>query len=165
MKDIEKIKCSKCGFLNVKGSSKCAKCGNVIKNYVSCPKCAKKNKVNAKICVNCGYKFRQKKKSLLINLVISLLIVAFLFLLLTLEFTNVVSNITKGFKFISVILIFILLYTSINYGKKEITNYTAEEELIDDNKKVKKMKTFSNIMIVIGAIIVFVFLVYYCFYA
>lgn len=46
---------------------------------------------------------------------------------------------------------------------KQVVNYSAEEEMQDNNDAIVKMKKISNIAIVIGGILVLGFLIYYYF--
>ncbi len=166
MKDIKKIKCSKCGFSNVLGTKKCVKCNSRLElPTISCPKCAKINKNTVEKCVNCGYKFHGKKRGMLANLIISLIIVGILVVLTILEHNGVVSSITKGLKVLSLLFVVYIVYSSLSYGSKEITNYEGvEKELIKDNKKISKMKKISNIAVVLGGFIVLAIVIYFYFF-
>lgn len=166
MKDIKKIKCSKCGFSNVLGTKKCVKCKTKLEIPTkSCPKCAKINKKDVNKCVSCGYKFNGRKRGMLANLIISLVIVGILIFLVVLEHNGVVSSITKGLKVLSLLFVVYIVYSSLSYGSKEIANYeSAEKDLIKENKKFSKMKKISNIAVVIGALIVFAILIYFYFF-
>ncbi len=161
---IEKIKCPKCGFENVKGTRKCIKCKAEIRLTKSCPKCAKRNKLDAIKCVNCGYNFNKKSnlKNLIFNLIISLILIVILSLLVYFEHKGVVNNISNIFKIVAVLFIFLLLYRTVNYGSKDINKFSAEEEILDDSKFVL-LRKISNIAIVIGTIGVTAFLIYYYF--
>lgn len=166
MKDIKKIKCSKCGFSNVLGTKRCVKCNARLEMpTISCPKCAKINEKSVSKCVSCGYKFNGKKRGMLANLIISLVIVGVLITLVVLEHNGMVSNITKGLKVLSLLFIVYIVYSSLSYGSKEIASYeSVEKDLIKDNKKISKMKRISNIAVVIGAFIVLAILIYFYFF-
>lgn len=160
-KELEKIKCSKCGFENVKGTNVCAKCKAPLVATKSCPKCAKKNKLDATRCVKCGYKFG-KRKSIWFNLIVSILLVLVLSFMAYYEYRGAINNINSIFKILAVIFIFALLYGTINYGKGEIIKFSAEQEMMD-NEKFDLLRKISNIAIVIGTILVVGFLIYYYF--
>lgn len=161
----EKTKCPKCGFLNLKGSKKCGKCGSVLVTETkSCPRCARKNKSDVKKCVHCGYHFKSNRKMVLQNFIVSLFIVFFLGILLTLEFTGIVRHIDRGFKVVAALLILVILYTTIHYGSKEIVQYGDKPDLHLEKEKFSKMKRISNIAIIVGGILVGILLIYfYCF--
>ena len=94
MKDLEKVKCSKCGFENIKGTVKCVKCHAFLSETKSCPKCAKRNNIDAVKCSKCGYRFNKSKTiSLLFNLIISILLVIVLSLMIYFKHKGMVSNI------------------------------------------------------------------------
>ena len=164
-KDIEKVKCGNCGFLNIKGTRKCVKCNMELKQTKTCPKCAKRNKIDAVKCVNCNYKFskvNRNKKNLLFNLLVSFLLVIILSLLIYFEHTRTLSSVKNILKIVAVIFIFGLLYRTINYGAKDINKFSAEEEILDDSR-FDLLRKISNIAIIIGTIIVIIFLIYYYF--
>lgn len=164
MKDMEvkKVKCSKCGFLNVSGTEVCVKCKTPLKKTRSCPRCAKKNKIENDRCENCGYKFGRKRGTILFNLIISLLLVGVLSLLVYFKHNGAVSNFSNGLKVLSGLFICLLLYGTINYGRKDINKFSAEEEFVD-NDRFDLLKKISNIAIIIGTIVVVCFLLYYYF--
>ena len=78
------MKCQKCGYDNLKGVTKCGKCGQLL-NFKSCPKCATKNDYGVVKCEKCGYMFegRSLKRiifSLIITIIVMALLVVFLFI-------------------------------------------------------------------------------------
>lgn len=162
MQKDEHIKCFKCGFMNVKGSKKCGRCGTLLKvETKSCPRCAKKNKKEVKKCVNCGYRFKTNKRMITTNFFISLFIVVFLSILLALELTGIVKNIDIGFKILAVVIIIVIFYTTLNYGSKNIIDYSNKVDIKLDTEKFIKMRRFSNISIIVGGIIVGIILIYF----
>jgi len=154
----EKIECPKCGFKNIKGTKVCHKCHSVIRRTKSCPRCAKRNEIDVLKCVNCGYKFNKKERSIFFNLIISLLIIFLLLLLVYFKKANIVKDIRILLQVISVIAILIILYVTLNYGRKEQVNFSAEEEHVNTDPKFLKMKKISKISIIIGLLIAFVVL-------
>jgi len=91
--------------------------------------------------------------------------ICILIFLVVLEHNGVVSSITKGLKVLSLLFVVYIVYSSLSYGSKEIANYeSAEKDLIKENKKFSKMKKISNIAVVIGALIVFIILIYFYFF-
>ena len=159
---IEKVKCSKCGFENIKGTKVCIKCKTPLAKTKSCPKCAKRNKIDAVRCDKCGYKFNRKKKSIWFNLIISTLLVIVLALMVYYEHSGAVNNISNVLKILAALFIFSLLYGTINYGKSDIIKFSAEEEMMD-NEKFALLKKISNIAIIVGTVLVVGFLIYYYF--
>ncbi len=162
MKDIEKIKCHKCGFENIKGTTKCVKCHAFLSETKSCPKCAKKNKIEAIRCSKCGYKFNVKRKSIWFNLILSILLVIVLALIVYFNHVGTFNNISNVLKIFATLFIFCLIYGTINYGKNDIIKFSAEEEFVD-NEKFNLLRKISNVAIVIGTILIVCFLIYYYF--
>lgn len=161
MQEIKNIKCPKCGKENTLGAKKCVKCHTLLPLPTkSCPRCAKKNKLEVEKCVNCGFRFNKKQKSPIFNLVIAILLILVLAGFVYIDHAGWVSNINKGFKICAILGILILFYTTINYGTKEKINYKKEMGIVEDNNKFNKMKKISNIIIIIGGIIVFGILIY-----
>ena len=158
---LAKVKCRKCGFENVKGTFRCIKCKTPLSETKSCPKCARRNKIDAVICSKCGYKFG-KKRSIWFNLIISIFLVIILSLMVYFKHVGTVNNISNILKILAAILICGLLYGTVNYGKNDIIKFSAEEEMID-NEKFNLLRKISNIAIIIGTILVVGFLIYYYF--
>lgn len=163
MKEIEYIICPKCGIKVVEGTKKCPKCHSTLGTKKSCPKCAKINDIKAKNCVNCGFNFNKKPRSIKFNLIISIFLVICLFILVGLEYTGVVKKINLIFKIISAIFILFLLYSNINYGYNDIVDYGTKEEVYNEdmNKKLNKMKRLSSILIISAGIIIIICLIIY----
>lgn len=162
----ENIVCPNCGTVLVKGTKKCVKCKKVFSNNKkSCPKCAKRNDINAKKCISCGYNFTSKKPNILFNVIISVLSVVCLFILINLEYTDMVKTITLALKVLASILILFLLYKNINYGYKDIIKYEQREKLnnIEIPKKIENMKKISSLFIIIAGVLVLVILIIYYF--
>ena len=159
---LAKVKCHKCGFENVKGTFRCIKCKTPLSETKSCPKCAKRNKVDAVRCCSCGYKFNKKRRSVFFNLIVSILLVVVLALMVYFKHSGAVSNINSILKIVATLSVFGLLYGTINYGKSEVVKFSAEEEMMD-NEKFELLKKISNIAIIIGTILAVGFLIYYYF--
>lgn len=161
MKDISKVKCGKCGFENVLGSKTCVKCHATLKHTrKGCPKCAKVNSIDAKKCVKCGYDFSKKGNGIFKNLIISVIIV--LVLALFLLFDNSLSkDISIGFKIAAGFIIVGIISSSINYASSEVIKFDAEEEMVDNVSKFKRMKLLSSLMVLIGIVLAAGFLIYY----
>ena len=160
----KQIKCPKCGFINIKGTKKCTKCRHDIDNTrKSCPKCGKINYNNVKYCVSCKYNFEKKRKSIWFNLLISIFIVVVLCLLAFFGKEAIVEKFSLGLSVLAGFALFVLVVRMFSFGKNETINYSAEEEMQDNNKSIAKMKKLSNVAVVIGGILVFIFLIYYYF--
>lgn len=147
----EEIKCPKCGFINAFGTKKCYKCKEPLTHgYVSCPKCAKKNKPNATKCVSCGFNLKKKRRSLLLNLVFSILLVVFLFLCVHFDKVFLVKRVSIAFKVIVVLIMIGIIYFTLTYGKKDVLTYDAEEDMNNKNPAFNRMKLISSIAVIVG---------------
>ena len=122
------MKCPKCGYDNLGGGTKCGKCGTslLVKQKISCPKCATINPADSKKCKKCGYKFNSKRH-LLLNIVISLLFVAVLFVLLYYKKISWLKNISKGFKIFSIFVIVILVGGTLLFRRSDATDMNIAE--------------------------------------
>ena len=78
------------------------------------------------------------------------------------EHSGAVNNISNVLKILAALFIFSLLYGTINYGKSDIIKFSAEEEMMD-NEKFALLKKISNIAIIVGTVLVVGFLIYYYF--
>lgn len=158
------IECPKCGFKNIVGTRKCSKCKTHIdKNRKVCPKCGKVNYSSINKCSTCNFNFATKKRSIWANLIISILIIVVLSLLVLFGKEEIVERFSFGLQVLAGFGVFVLIIKMFTFGDKDTINYSAEEEMIDDRKGFGIMKRWSNRAILIGAIIVFLFLVYYYF--
>ena len=161
MKDISKVKCGKCGFENILGAKKCSKCHSQLAHTrKGCPRCAKVNSIDAKKCVKCGYSFEKKNNNILKNLIVSVVIVLILFLFLKYD-SSLSKDISIGFKIAAGFIIFGILSSTFNYASSEVVKFQAEEEITTNTAKIKRMKLFSSLMVIIGIMIAAGFLIYY----
>lgn len=160
----KQVKCPKCGFMNIKGTKKCTKCHHNIDSLrKSCPKCGKINSSSVRYCVDCKYDFEKKRKSIWFNLAISSFIVIILCLLVFFGKESIVKKFNLGLSVLAGFALFVLIIRMFFSNSKQVVNYSAEDEMSENNGIIAKMKKFSNIAIVIGAIFVLVFLIYYYF--
>lgn len=156
--------CPYCGFENIKGTRRCSKCRKDIDNLrKSCPRCGKINYNNVKYCIRCKYDFTKKKRTIWFNLLISLLLIAVLSLLVFFGKEEIVQKFSLALKVLSGFIIFVIFVRTLTYGEKDKIKYSAEEEIVDDQKNLSIMKRWSNIAIILGGIIVLGFLIYYYF--
>ena len=163
MDNMEKVKCSKCGFMNLKGTRTCSKCHTNIESYKkSCPKCGKVNSNNVKRCVNCNFDF-MKKRSNFGSFIISLGLVIILMVLVYFDKESIVEKFSFALKVLAGFMVFLLIVNTITYGSKEKINYSAEDEMIDKHKKLNNMKKRSKAAIFVGIIISAIILVIYYF--
>lgn len=161
MNKIEKIKCSKCGFFNIKGTMSCSKCHTKInKDVKSCPKCAKINNKQNKKCVSCNFNFDRKSSNILVNFVISVLLIFVLFLLVYLKKEDVVKQFSLVLKLFAGIMGFVLLIRTFTYGSKEKIKYNMESEIVSEHKGLEILKKISSMSIIIGTILVFLILIF-----
>ena len=164
MEKQEQIKCPYCGFKNIKGTRKCSKCRRDIDNLrKSCPKCGKINYNNVKLCVRCKYDFTKKKRTIWFNFLISLVLVGVLCLLVYFDKVGIVKKVNLALKVLAGFAIFVVFVKTLIYGEKDKINYSAEEEIVERQKNLNIMKKWCNVAIVIGAILVLSFLIYYYF--
>ncbi len=163
MKDLsclEQIKCPHCGFKNLKLTKKCTKCNYDLDfENQSCPKCGRINSNETKRC-ECGFNFKRRKRTLLGNVIITLVVMGLLFVLYKFkgDFIKQYDVAIKALVGFGVFVMVIKTFTSL---KDEEVSYTAEEEMFEKHKPVARMKLFSNISIVVGAIAIAAFLIYY----
>ena len=163
MNEINRVKCGKCGFYNMLGTKKCVKCHAVLaKTRKGCPKCAKVNTIDAKKCVGCGYNFEKGGNSIFKNLLISAILVLILMFFLTVD-KSLAKDISIGFKIGAAFIILGILNMTLNYGKKDVVKFDAEDEIRSNTGKMKRMKLFSSLMIIIGIMIAAGFLIYFYF--
>lgn len=161
---MDKIKCNNCGFINIKGTRICTKCGTNIDVYKkSCPRCGKVNSNNVKRCVRCNFDFMKKKKTIWFYLLISCFIMLLLFLLGQFISENAFNKFSLALKVLAGFMVFVVLVRTLTYGSKDKINYSAEEEIVEDHKGFDRMKKFSNLTIIVGGILVIVYLIYYYF--
>ncbi len=155
-REEKKVKCPKCGFLNAYGTIRCSKCRTDLKIYKSCPRCAKVNSVEVDRCVSCGYNFNRKEKGLLFNFILSVLLVVALFVVNYLD-PSAFAGFTKNMKRVAVFVIIIILIATLTYGKKDIKKYSAEEQIIENQKLIQFRKYTSIILgILLAALFVFI---------
>lgn len=147
------MKCAKCGYENVSGGTKCGKCGAPFKiDKISCPKCATINDGNALKCKKCGYKFNTKNKTLL-NIIISVLLMAVLVILVLLDKASWVKNIDKGFKILALVVIVLLIVGTLLFRRDDALDRNIPE-LKAGQEKFSGMKKVSRVfLIIIGLII------------
>lgn len=157
MGEVKRIKCKKCGTSNIYGAKVCAKCKTkLVSPMKSCPKCAKKNIQEANTCISCGFKFSRQigiKKRFFVNLVISFLLMGVLCFLVFMDKVGLVSNLNRAFKVGAAILVVCLFVENLTYNTKDKINYTAESEMLDNNKVTKRMKKFSVAVIILGVLV------------
>lgn len=164
MKDkTQYIKCDKCGFAkNLRGSKKCIKCGNLFqRDFISCPKCALKNKVNVKKCVNCGYSFNGKNVRNIISLIISIVVIIIMGILVFVNNRFVINNMKWMIRGVGIIGIIMIMISTLFYGKEQQLLISAEEKMND--KKFRKFKFVSSLSVIMGILLVTGIVIFICF--
>ena len=148
------MKCKKCGYENLSGGTRCGKCGTPFKvDKISCPKCATINEGNAKKCKTCGYKFNTKDKMLL-NIIISIIIVAALVGLVLLDKASWVKNIDQGFKVLAIFIILALVVGTLSFRRDDALDRNIPELKAGKNKYTG-LKMVSKIsMTILGLIVI-----------
>jgi hypothetical protein len=76
---------------------------------------------------------------------------------------RIVEKFSLGLKVLSGFVIFVIFVKSLTYGEKDKIKYSAEEEILGEQKNLYIMKRWSNIAVIIGGILVLGFLIYYYF--
>ena len=147
------MKCKKCGYENVSGGTRCGKCGTpFIINKISCPKCATINEGNAIKCKKCGYRFN-KKNNVLLRILLSVLLMAVLFVLVLLDKSTWVDNINIGFKVLALVVIVLLVVGTLSFRRDDALDRNIPE-LEPGKKKFQGLKIVSQIsMTLVGLII------------
>ena len=81
-KELAHVKCPNCGYMNFELTKKCTKCRYDL-DFVnkSCPKCGRINANAVKRC-ECGFNFNRKRRSLIVNLILTLLVMAIAFIVM-----------------------------------------------------------------------------------
>lgn len=159
MRDIEQIKCPKCGYKNIKMTRKCTRCHYKLDlDNKSCPKCGRINLESIEKC-ECGFNFNKKKRSLFYNMIISLIVM--IIMLLLYKFGGFSDKYNIALKVIVLFAVFVVIVKTFSNVKGEEISYSAETEMIENLNSAKKMKLISNISIIVGAILVVCFLIYY----
>ena len=155
------MKCPKCGYDNLIGGTKCGKCGTSLltKQKISCPKCATINPIENKKCKKCGYKLNSKRH-LLINIIISLIIVAVLFGLLYFDKISWLKNINKSFKIFSIFIIVILVAGTLLFRRNDATDRTIPELKVVQ-ARFRGLRIFSEISLTILAMVLIAIGVYF----
>lgn len=157
----KKIKCPKCGFLNLVGTKKCSKCGTLL-DKKSCPKCGTYNNKDAKVCTHCHFNFEKKQRGILFYLILTILFVLVLFVLDYFGrkyFTFKTLFILKTCAVVIFLVCYFLLFSSRQIAN---TDYNIENE-IPDNVKIRQLKKKGKIGIVVGIVLVIGILLYFLF--
>jgi hypothetical protein len=160
MTELEQIKCPKCGYKNIKISKRCTKCRYQLDDTKkSCPRCGRRVEQNSSKC-ECGFKFTKKRRSVLGNLLLSIFVMVLLIIVSTIN-KGYVEHFSLGIKVVLGFCVFVIIVRTLNNAEDEKISYSAEEEIVDKHKTILRMKMASNIAIIIGAIGVAAFLIYY----
>ena len=108
------------------------------KDYISCPRCARKNKLEDIKCVNCGQSLKyNKNKFLIIYLVLFSLIIGLLIIGKVFKIYNIIINIVIIFLLVYFVL---KLFISLFYQNKMNVYYISEENIKPLSKKEKIFK-------------------------
>ena len=163
MKKLEQKKCPNCGYKNIELAKKCTKCHyRLDTDTKSCPRCGKVQSLNVVKC-SCGFSFNKKKKGLLWNLFISISIMGLLFIVSIFN-EGLVTKFSFGIKVLLGFFVFVLFVKTLTHASDSVVNYDAEDEIIETQQPLIKMKNLSNIAVIVGAIIIIIFLIYYYFF-
>ena len=161
-KELNHVKCPKCGYTNFELSKKCTKCHYDL-DFVnkSCPKCGRINANAVKRC-ECGFNFNKKKRSLITNLIITLIAMAALFVV-----TNYYGDVVKEYEMVvKVFFIYVIfvLVCKVFIAANPDDGFGAEHEMLEKYKRKGNPLVIRNLLIILGAVAAIVFLVYYYYF-
>lgn len=161
-KELKHVKCPNCGYMNFELSKKCTKCRYDL-DFVnkSCPKCGRINANAIKRC-ECGFNFNKKKRSLITNLIITLIAMAALFVV-TKYYGDVVKEYEMVVKVFFIYVIFVLVCKVFIVAHPE-DGFGAEHEMLEKYKRKGNPLVIRNLFIILGAIAAIGFLVYYYYF-
>lgn len=153
------MKCSKCGYDNLKGVKYCGKCKTKLDTgKKSCPRCAYRNDSENHKCIKCGFIFdKNNKKTIIFNFFISFIIVLLMFTLLLLEKDTLVSQMQFVFKIIALLVVIYIFFSTISFSKKN------EIKLKDDvysNAYIKRLEIISKILLILLIIVLLCLSIY-----
>ena len=161
-KELGQIKCPKCGCNNFELIKKCIKCNYDFETGgKSCPKCGKINANSSRKC-ECGFNFKKKKRPLIVNLLITILIMAVL-LILTSKYGSFIEKYDMVIKVFAIYVVFVILCKMFIYeGNNE--SFGAEHEMLEHHKRKVNPRLRRNLFIIFGFIVAVGFLVYYYYF-
>ena len=156
-KKIEnKVICKNCGTENDHNAKKCSNCKKELVVTKVCPRCAKVNDEKEKRCIRCGYLFSSKNRSFIVNLLLSILLVSSLWIVNKYD-SSAFKGLTNNMKRIAVIGIILIVVATLTYGHKDIKKFSAEEQIIENNKIFKIRKALSILLgLLVAGIFIFV---------
>ena len=161
-KELAHVKCPNCGYMNFELTKKRTKCRHDL-DYInkSCPKCGKVNANAVKRC-ECGFNFDKMKRTLLGNLIITLIIMVLLFVVMKYH-SDVVKEYDMVIKvfFIYVAFVFVCkMFISSNPND----DLSVESDILDKYKRKSNPRVVRNLLIILGAVVAIGFLVYYYYF-
>lgn len=161
-KELTHVKCPKCGYMNFELSRKCTKCRYDL-DFVnkSCPKCGRIHANAVKKC-GCGFDFNKKKRSLLINLILTLLIMGVIFIVMN-NYADVLKKYDMVVKVLLIYVVFVFLCRMF-ISSNPYEGFGAEHEMLEQYKRKTNPKLKRNLMIVFGFVVAVGFLVYYYYF-
>ena len=161
-KELNLVKCPKCGYMNFELAKRCTKCRYDLDDMnKSCPKCGKINEKNKKKC-DCGFNFNKRKRTVLGNFIIALLVMILLFVAFNF-YGDVVEKYDMVIKVVFIYFAFVFLCkTFISSNPEE--GFGAEVEMLEKYKRKENPKVIRNLLIILGAFAAIGFLVYYYYF-
>lgn len=162
-KELDHVQCPKCGYMNFELTKKCTKCHYDL-DFVnkSCPKCGRINANAVKRC-ECGFNFNRKKRTLLGNLIFTLLIMVLLFVA-THYFGDTLKEYDMAVKVICIYVVFVFVCKMLISSHNTNDNLSAEHEMLEKYKRKSNPIVTRNILIILGFIAAVGFLVYYYYF-
>ena len=161
-KELAHVKCPNCGYMNFELTKKCTKCRYDL-DFVnkSCPKCGRINANAVKRC-ECGFNFNRKRRSLTVNLILTLLVMAVVFMVMKYypdmlkKYDMIVKVVLIYFVYVFVLKMFI--------SSNPNDDLAAENDILDKYKRKSNPKIVRNLLIIFGFIAAVGFLVYYYYF-
>jgi Ca2+/Na+ antiporter len=161
-KNLKQVKCPKCGYLNFELTKKCTKCRYDL-DFVnkSCPKCGKRN-ANAVNRCECGFNFNRNKRSLLTNLIITIIVMVLLFVGYNF-FGDLIKEYDILIKTVLVYVVFVILCKTF-ISSNPVEGFSAEQEMLEKFKRKENPVVIRNVLIILGAVAALIFLIYYYYF-
>ena len=161
-KELEHVQCPKCGYMNFKLTKKCTKCRYDL-DFVnkSCPKCGRINANAVKRC-ECGFNFNKGKRTLLSNLIVTLIIMVLLFVLLKYR-SDVIKEYDMVIKVFFIYVAFVFVCKMI-ISSNPNDDLAVENDILDKYKRKSNPRVIRNLLIIFGAVAAIGFLVYYYYF-
>lgn len=161
-KELAHVKCPKCGYMNFELTKKCTKCRYDLDSVnKSCPKCGRINANEVKRC-ECGFNFNRKKRSLIVNLIIALIVMVAVFVVMK-YYPDILKKYDMVVKVVLIYFVYVFVLKMFISSNPE-EGFGAEHEMLEKYKRKESPKVMRNLLIIFGFIVAVGFLVYYYYF-